>query len=48
MLALAAAAELYGLFDKGLTNSISAPMQGLGEWLVMTVFWYVIPLALKS
>jgi hypothetical protein len=48
LLALAVAAELYVLFDKVLTNSISAPIAGLGEWLVMTVFWYVIPLELES
>jgi hypothetical protein len=48
LLALAVAAELYVVFDKVLTNSISASIAGLGGWLVMTVFWYVIPLELKS
>jgi hypothetical protein len=38
LLALHVAAELYVLFDKGLTNSISASIAGLGDWLVMTVF----------
>jgi hypothetical protein len=48
LLALHVAAELYVLFDKGLTNSISASIAGLGDRLVMTVFWYVIPLELKQ
>jgi hypothetical protein len=47
LLALAVAAELYVVFDKVLTNSISASIAGLDGWLVMTVFWYVIPLGLK-
>jgi hypothetical protein len=48
LLALAVAAELYVVFDKVLTNSISASIAGLVGWLVMTAFWYVIPLGLKS
>jgi hypothetical protein len=48
LLALAVAAELYVVFDKVLTDSISALIAGLGGWLVMTAFWYVIPLRLKS
>jgi hypothetical protein len=48
LLALAVAAELYVVFDKVLTNSISASIADLGGRLVMTVFWYVIPLGLKS
>jgi hypothetical protein len=48
LLALAVAAELYVVFDKILANSFSASIAGLGGWLVMTVFWYVIPLRLKS
>jgi hypothetical protein len=37
LLALAVAAELYVVFDKVLTNSISTSIAGLGR-LVMTVF----------
>jgi hypothetical protein len=48
LLALAVAAELYVVFDKVLGNSLSASIAGLGGWLVMTAFWYVIPLRLKS
>jgi hypothetical protein len=48
LLASAVAAELYVVFDKVLVNSLSASIAGLGGWLVMTAFWYVIPLALKS
>jgi Family of unknown function (DUF6328) len=38
LLALAVAAELYVVFDKVLTNSISASIAGLDGWLVMTCF----------
>ena len=48
LLALAVAAELYVVFDKVLGNSNFASLAGFGGWLVMTAFWYVIPLALKS
>jgi hypothetical protein len=48
LLALAVAAELYVVFEKVLANSLSASIAGLGGWLVMTAFWYVIPLGLKS
>ncbi len=48
LLALAVAAELYVVFDKVLENSILAALAGVGGWLVMIAFWYVIPLGLKS
>jgi hypothetical protein len=48
LLALAVAAELYVVFDKVLVNSFLASIAGLGGWLVMTTFWYIIPLALKT
>jgi Family of unknown function (DUF6328) len=48
LLALAVAAELYVVFDKVLADSVSASIASLGGWLVMTAFWYVIPLGLKS
>ena len=48
LLALAVAAELYVVFDKVLGNSILASLAGVGGWLVMIAFWYVIPLGLKS
>jgi len=48
LLALAVAGELYVVFDKVLVNSFLASIAGLGGWLVMTTFWYVIPLRLKS
>jgi hypothetical protein len=48
LLALAVAAELYVVFEKVLANSLSASIAGLGGWLVMTAFWYVIPLGLKT
>ena len=44
LLALAVAAELYVVFDKVLGNSILASLAGVGGWLVMNAFWYVIPL----
>lgn len=47
LLALAVAAELYVVFDKVLVNSFLASIAGLGGWLVMTTFWYVIPLGLN-
>jgi hypothetical protein len=48
LLAVAVAAELYVVFDKVLANSVSASIASFGGWLVMTAFWYVIPLRLKS
>jgi hypothetical protein len=48
LLALAVAAELYVVFDKVLVNSFLASIAGLAGWLVMTTFWYVIPLRLKT
>ena len=48
LLALAVAADLYVVFDKVLENSILAALAGVGGWLVMIAFWYVIPLGLKS
>jgi hypothetical protein len=48
LLALAVAAELHVVFDKVLLDSLSAMIARLGGWLVMTAFWYVIPLRLKS
>jgi Family of unknown function (DUF6328) len=48
LLALAVAAELYVVFDKVLVNSFLASIAGLGGWLVMTTFWYIIPLGLKT
>jgi Family of unknown function (DUF6328) len=48
LLAVAVAAELYVVFDKVLANSVCASIASFGGWLVMTAFWYVIPLRLKS
>ena len=48
LLALAVAAELYVVFDRVLENSILVSLAGVGGWLVMIAFWYVIPLGLKS
>jgi hypothetical protein len=48
LLAVAVAAELYVVFDKVLANSVSASIASFGGWLMMTAFWYVIPLRLKS
>jgi Family of unknown function (DUF6328) len=48
LLAVAVAAELFVVFDKILANSVCASIASFGGWLVMTAFWYVIPLRLKS
>ena len=48
LLAVAVAAELYVVFDKVLANSVSASIASFGGLLLMTAFWYVIPLGLKS
>jgi hypothetical protein len=48
LLALGIAAELYVVFEKVLANSGLALMASLGGLLTLTVFWYIIPLILRS
>jgi hypothetical protein len=48
LLALGIAAELYVVFEKVLANSGLALMASLGGLLTLMVFWYIIPLILRS
>jgi Family of unknown function (DUF6328) len=48
LLALGIAAELYVVFHKVLENSVLALITSLSGLLVMTAFWYIVPLGLRS
>ena len=47
LLALGIAAELYVVFEKVVENVVLAAAASCVGWLVMTVFWYILPLRLK-
>jgi hypothetical protein len=47
-LAFGIAAELFVVFDKVLENSVMALMASLGGLLTLIVFWYILPLMLRS
>jgi hypothetical protein len=48
LLALGIAAELYVVFEKVLANAVLAATASFNGLLVMTAFWYIIPLRLKT
>jgi hypothetical protein len=48
LLALGIAAELYVVFDKVLQNDALSMIAGCAGWLVMTAFWYIIPIGMKE
>lgn len=48
LLASGIAAELYVVFEKVLADTGWAAAAGFAGWLVMTAFWYIIPLGLKT
>jgi hypothetical protein len=47
LLALGIAAELYVVFEKVVENVVLAAAASCVGWLVMTVFWYILPWRLK-